>query len=139
MPKKRTFNSTEPFAKKPIFLLRNLKISFVKKCETFRASYETVKGSIQNQYLYGFIAKPLRVSYVALKVSHFFKKLIFKFRSKKIGFLAKGSSRGYTGRTFKGSVELKVHFFGIWIHSEVFPGVWNLFLGGFVKILFLLE
>ena len=62
MPKKRIFNSTEPlkvlsmypqeepFAKKPIFSLRNLKISFVKKCETFRASYETFKDSVQNQY-----------------------------------------------------------------------------------------
>ena len=56
MPKKRIFNSTEPlkvlpvypweepFAKKPIFLLRIFKISFVKKFETFRASYETLKG-----------------------------------------------------------------------------------------------
>ena len=34
----------EPFAKKPIFSLRNLKISFVKKFEIFRASYETLKG-----------------------------------------------------------------------------------------------
>ena len=40
----------EPFAKKPIFLLQNSKISFVKKCETFRASYETFKSSIQNQH-----------------------------------------------------------------------------------------
>ena len=31
MPKKRILNSTEPFAKKPIFSPRNLKISFVKK------------------------------------------------------------------------------------------------------------
>ena len=62
MPKKRIFNSTElskvlpeyprgePSAKKPFFSLRNLKISFVKKCETFRASYETLKGLVQNQY-----------------------------------------------------------------------------------------
>ena len=62
MPKKQIFNSTEPlkvlpvypreqpFAKKPIFSLRNLKISFVKKFETFRASYEIFKGSVQNQY-----------------------------------------------------------------------------------------
>ena len=60
--KKRIFNSTEslkvlrvypreePFAKKPIFSLRNLKIGFVKKFETFRASYETFKSSVQNQY-----------------------------------------------------------------------------------------
>ena len=34
----------QPFAKKPIFSLRNIKISFVKKFETFRASYETLKG-----------------------------------------------------------------------------------------------
>ena len=73
----------EPFAKKPIFLLQNLKISFVKKFETFKASYETFKGSVQNQYFEGFIAKPLRASYEALKVSNFFTKLIFKFRSKK--------------------------------------------------------
>ena len=57
MPKKRIFNSTEPlkvlpvypqeepFAKKKLFFLqRNLKISFLKKFETFRASYETLKG-----------------------------------------------------------------------------------------------
>ena len=62
MPKKRIFNSAEPlkvllvypreesFAKKPIFSLRNLKTSFVKKFETFRALYETFKGSVQNQY-----------------------------------------------------------------------------------------
>ena len=62
MPKKRIFNSTEPlkvlpvyppeesFAKKPIFLLQNLKISFAKKLEISRASYETFKDPVQNQY-----------------------------------------------------------------------------------------
>ena len=44
-------------------------------------------------------------------------KLIFKFRSEKIGFLAKGS------------VELKIRFFGIWIHSEAFSGLQNFFCG----------
>ena len=56
-------------------------------------------------------------------------KLIFKFRSEKIGFLAKGSSSGYTGRTLKGSVEMKIRFFGIWIHSEAFSSLRNLFCG----------
>ena len=61
MPKKRIFNSTEllkvfpeyprgePSAKKPFFSLQNLKISFVKKFETFRASYETFKGFAINR------------------------------------------------------------------------------------------
>ena len=62
-------------------------------------------------------------------------KLIFKFPSQKIGFLARGFSREYTGRTFKGSAELKIRFFGIWIHSEAFSGLRNLFFVGFVKIL----
>ena len=57
----------------------------------------------------------------------FFRKLIFKFHSKKkIGFLAKDSSRGYTGRTFKDSVELKI---GISIHCEAFSGLGNLLCG----------
>ena len=97
MPIKRIFNSTEPlnvlpvylreepFAKKPLFSLRKLKISFVKKFETFRALYETFKGSVQNQYFQGLIARPL-------KDSKFFTKFIFNFRSEKRGFLAKGSS-----------------------------------------------
>ena len=83
MPKKRIFNSTEllkvlsvyprgePFAKKPISSLRNLEISFVKKCETFRASYETFKGSVQNQYFLGFTAKSLRFSCETLKDPYF--------------------------------------------------------------------
>ena len=33
------------------------------------------------------------------------------------------------GGTFKGSVELKIHFFCIWIHSEAFPGLRNFFCG----------
>ena len=78
---------------------------------------------------YWFCTEPLKVSYEALKISNFFTKLIFKFRSKKIGFLAKGSSREYTGRTFNGSVELKIRFFGIWIHFEAFSGLRNLFCG----------
>ena len=67
MPKKRIFNSTEPFAKKPT----ELKTKFgKKKCETIRASYETFKGLVRNQYFY------------CEKVSLFFfsTKLSLKFR-----------------------------------------------------------
>ena len=42
------------------------------------------------------------------------------------------------GRTFKRSVELKIRFFGIWIHSEAFSGLRNLFCG-FCKDLIFLE
>ena len=42
------------------------------------------------------------------------------------------------GRILKGSVELKIRFFGIWIHSEVFSDLHHLFVV-FVKILFFLE
>ena len=47
-------------------------------------------------------------------------------------------SRGYTGRIFKGSIELNIRFFGIWIHSEDFSGLRNLF-SGFRKNLIFLE
>ena len=41
----------------------------------------------------------------------------------------KGSFRVSAGKTFKGSVELKIRFFGIWIYSEAFHDLRNLFCG----------
>ena len=38
----------EPFAKKPIFSLRNLKKDFVGKFGSFRTSYETLKDFAVN-------------------------------------------------------------------------------------------
>ena len=73
-------------ARKPIFLLWNIKKGFVKKIETLRASYETLKGFTINPQIYSFRTEPLWVSYEAPKVSNSFTKLIFKFRSNKIGF-----------------------------------------------------
>ena len=77
----------------------------------------------------GFVTKPLRVSYETVKDPHFPTKPFFKFRSGKKGFSAKGSSHGYTGRTFKGSVELKIRFLCILTHFETFSSLRNLFCG----------
>ena len=100
MPKNRILNSieslkvlpvsprVEPFPKKLIFSLANFKKSFVKKFETFRASYETFKGSVQNQYflrvhceiLEGFTwnSKSYEFFYVR-KVSSTFEFLLLTF------------------------------------------------------------
>ena len=76
-----------------------------------------------------FCTKPMRVSYEAVKDPHFPTKPFFNFHSEEKGFSAKRSSRGYTRRTIKGSVELKIHFLSILAHFETFSSPRNLFSG----------
>jgi hypothetical protein len=53
-------------------------------------------------------------------------------RNLKKGFAGEGSSRGYTGRTFKGFVEFFILFLRLWILLENS----GTFFGGSVKYLF---
>ena len=50
--------------------------------------------------------KPVTGSYETVKDPYFPTKPFRKFRSAKNRFSTRGSSRGYTGRTLTGSVEL---------------------------------
>ena len=128
MLQKRIFNSTEPlkvlpadtreepFAEKPFLLLRNLK-GFVGKYGTFTVLYETLNGFVKTNR--GFIARPLRVPYEAVKDPYFLAKPL-KFRSEKRGFSTKGSSHVSARRTYKGSVELKTRCWSILKRFQVY-------------------
>ena len=73
--------------------------------------------------------------YETLKASYFFTKPFFAMQNFKKGFVVEGSSRVSAGRTFKGSLELKIRFLSIFTHFQVY----GTFFQGFVKNLFFLE
>ncbi len=47
----------------------------------------------------------------------------------KKGFVGEGSSPGYTGRTFKGSVDFFIRFLRLWAPLDAFRNLRNLFQG----------
>ena len=100
----------QPLAENLFFALRNLGKGFVGKYGSFTVSYEPATGFVRDQLLMEFIAKSLRVSYETVKDHTFLRNLFLSSVAKKNRFLARDSSCGYAGRTFTGSVELKIRF-----------------------------
>ena len=103
--KKQVFNSTEPlkvlpadtreepFSEKPFFFVTKLKKVPNKKLKTFRASYQTIKGFVQNHIFVNFITKPSDGSIRSSKGFEFLIRNLFKFRNEKKRFFRKRFGR----------------------------------------------
>jgi hypothetical protein len=73
--------------------------------------------------------KPLKVLLVYPSEESSPAKPFFKFRTAEKGFAGEGSSLGYTGRTFKGFVDIFILFLRLSMPLDTFRHLRNLFWG----------
>ena len=112
--------------KNPFFSVQNLKIVFVEKYGSFRVSYESFNGFIRNQIFIEFTIKSFRVLYETLKDQCFPIKPLSRSVAERKGLSVKSSSSAFSGRIFKGLVELKNCFLGISNHLDAVSNLTNL-------------
>jgi hypothetical protein len=72
-------------------------------------------------------------SYETFTVSYFSYETFFAVLNFKKGLVGEGSSRGHTGRTFKGFADFLILFLRLWMLLDIY----GTFFKGSVKYLFL--